>query len=1202
MDGIGSDGRIDIWKLLRRNTSLVPKEIAVPEDQGYRFQIFEILITLLISHQHQDFNWKVTRVQGDKGIDFIGKRPILQLQGYGELVPDFAIIGQCKVRDHGGFGKSGKHANAFDQLYKDLRSYDASVKDVRIMPKIFLGCLVDVIGSEQRIQDEKSLSRLINASVTILDFTEISSLISDNLDILTKVLNLGMYAPDEHNAVIQYFKCYRKKKEVNLLKWDTKISSENIQTGEVLRIDIVLESRYLLNKNTTVRHVLKKGSQFETVLKRNSGEYILIRDTINHRKAKGVIYLRSFAIGNQTLGRLELLEDGNITSTHEIGDIDLEYSFKHRFFVWPSLTSSSDEFIKELLNKTGESPCSIFGVIGPGGIGKSRYIEELKFRPEFTGWGFTKIQHGKQIDRPLGLITDLVSFATIGDGFFTEKNKESIENKLKEIPSNYTSKAHSSFLSLTDSKKENYDPNALAIIVAAWLRIRAGEQHLVIHFADMHQAPKEVVDFIIQVHEIISNDESNFGNSLVFILEGRGISEHSMANPEFQYQLQDIATRVIEISPMELTDSKNFIKTIFETSQNPNHRIDTKDIAAYDALENKIVSSCGGNPMFLIETLRLLIDDGYIRADHKTGWLYLTKKQTDQLKLPSSVENCLQNRLSILQRQDNHLANTLLGCAILDDSIDEELFDSICNYYSTHDRMRKLFSMGALKKITDRSGLGIVTFSHEFYFQVMHLQLSKLPTEEPIIELYLAFTKKQNETSQTIFDEARLLKIKGQSYINESKNLLRKAWTRAATNQLGLLEFRIACYLINMWKESNEVHEQAIYDLKTSLRYGELVLRYGDQKEAIMWLEKISSDLNSLNDNKLSVIANHQNMDHKFLKAKTLVSLGNSLLNQFSTHKSIHYISNAIAIIDDYLLNTDQIEDVDDKTRETWIKLKINATDRLSCAYRIDGNIKSATDAAEMALNASEVIQEGLEKFHAIFGLGRLISLSNPQKAAEYYTDAKDFLSYISHDTKRHGFMISVSETSNQIRMTESNNNWDKLVKDAKQLYNDIRFTKYGLEVGAILLNLGVLYSRVDLSTSLLYTKKSIDLNMERNYLEMLWKGHYNACCISHQLKNIPLMNYHARRCYELIFEGDIYKRSEKEKIHRINRYEPAIRFLINGAPKEINPHISNQVFSSCSLIPKWKNKEYDEFISESQHKPLQIETYADKKYVYCLF
>ncbi len=196
-----------IWPLLRRNTDFLPHHLSLTEQIGARYQVFEVLVTWILSEKNRDFHWIVTRVQGDGGIDFIGRRALLTIRGQESLAPEFAIIGQCKVRDQLRSLKK-RSDDAFSQLERDFR---ASLKEWeqtaagRVVPKLMVGCLADRLEPASRATSERELSRLCDASVTILDIDDISLLIADRIDLLDEITCATAFTGEERDRLRVYF-------------------------------------------------------------------------------------------------------------------------------------------------------------------------------------------------------------------------------------------------------------------------------------------------------------------------------------------------------------------------------------------------------------------------------------------------------------------------------------------------------------------------------------------------------------------------------------------------------------------------------------------------------------------------------------------------------------------------------------------------------------------------------------------------------------------------------------------------------------------------------------------------------------------------------------------------------------------------------------------------------------------------------------
>ena len=84
----------DVLKALRAKTAFIPASLHV-SSRDKELQFFEVLSAYLMSLIESEFEWTVTQVQGDGGVDFRGERALFPLRGY----EDFKVViaGQCKA-------------------------------------------------------------------------------------------------------------------------------------------------------------------------------------------------------------------------------------------------------------------------------------------------------------------------------------------------------------------------------------------------------------------------------------------------------------------------------------------------------------------------------------------------------------------------------------------------------------------------------------------------------------------------------------------------------------------------------------------------------------------------------------------------------------------------------------------------------------------------------------------------------------------------------------------------------------------------------------------------------------------------------------------------------------------------------------------------------------------------------------------------
>jgi DNA-binding winged helix-turn-helix (wHTH) protein/tetratricopeptide (TPR) repeat protein len=126
----------------------------------------------------------------------------------------------------------------------------------------------------------------------------------------------------------------------------------------------------------------------------------------------------------------------------------------------------------------------------------------------------------------------------------------------------------------------------------------------------------------------------------------------------------------LSLSPLSAEDCKNLIIQIF------NNQIDDKEISTKDL--KKLLEATGGNPYFLVETIRLLLNENLIERN-ENGWHW---HGIGDVPLPETVRMAARAKLTNLSAE----ARKLIECAaVLGDTFQLETLEIMAQSENSHD-------------------------------------------------------------------------------------------------------------------------------------------------------------------------------------------------------------------------------------------------------------------------------------------------------------------------------------------------------------------------------------------------------------------------------------------------------------------------------------------------------------------------------------
>jgi len=120
---------------------------------------------------------------------------------------------------------------------------------------------------------------------------------------------------------------------------------------------------------------------------------------------------------------------------------------------------------------------------------------------------------------------------------------------------------------------------------------------------------------------------------------------HPLEETMFSMNREDLMTR-IEINPLKRIDLPELVRSVL------NYSIDEK-------LVEKLYKETEGNPLFTIETLNLLVDEGTLT---QKGSSWMLTAPIEEIRIPTKVHEVIVRRIGRLRREDRNLLNLAAVC------------------------------------------------------------------------------------------------------------------------------------------------------------------------------------------------------------------------------------------------------------------------------------------------------------------------------------------------------------------------------------------------------------------------------------------------------------------------------------------------------------------------------------------------------------
>jgi predicted ATPase/class 3 adenylate cyclase len=305
----------------------------------------------------------------------------------------------------------------------------------------------------------------------------------------------------------------------------------------------------------------------------------------------------------------------------------------------------------------------IVGLLGEAGLGKSRLVEELKgargreqgaisdsqFQAERSSaihnsqfsW-FSTASLSYETDRPYALFQRLVRrMVGASEGDPAERLREKLEAIASEVPGEEKEAVRPVFASLfglpgpagqPPLEGEAFKGRLFTVMEKLW-RQRAGQRPTVLVFDDLHWSDRASVDLLL--HLLPLTEDASLLLLWAMRPEGQapGWRVKQAAEADFGYRYSEIALR-----PLSQAGSSELVDSLLTISDLP------------AALRTRILEKSEGNPFFVEEVVRTLIDSGAVERD-ETGQHWQATGTSEAIEIPGNVQALLTARIDRLEAE-----------------------------------------------------------------------------------------------------------------------------------------------------------------------------------------------------------------------------------------------------------------------------------------------------------------------------------------------------------------------------------------------------------------------------------------------------------------------------------------------------------------------------------------------------------------------
>jgi class 3 adenylate cyclase/tetratricopeptide (TPR) repeat protein len=297
------------------------------------------------------------------------------------------------------------------------------------------------------------------------------------------------------------------------------------------------------------------------------------------------------------------------------------------------------ELLVEALASAQRGKGQVVAIVGEPGVGKSRLFYEFTRSHRTEGWLLVEagsVSYGKATPY-LPVIDLLKSYFRIGDQDDARTIRERVTGKLLTLD-RALEPLLSPLLALLDQPVEDaqwqrLDPpqrrrQTLDALKRLWLR-EAQAQPLILVFEDLHWIDSETQEFLDGLLESVP------AAHLLLLFNYRPEYHHAWGGKTYYNQLR--------LDPLSGQSAEDFLSSLLGSDPR------------LQPLQKLLVERTEGNPFFLEESVRTLVESGALSGERGH---YRLLHSLDRLEVPETVQAVLAARIDRLEADDKRLLQT----------------------------------------------------------------------------------------------------------------------------------------------------------------------------------------------------------------------------------------------------------------------------------------------------------------------------------------------------------------------------------------------------------------------------------------------------------------------------------------------------------------------------------------------------------------
>jgi hypothetical protein len=670
------------------------RQVDLSELGDKNVQPLEILVVDTLAELCPEVEWSATQVQSDGGLDFLGLAKSINLHmRSGDIVFRYTIVGQVK--------RSAKFRS------DDLDSTLGKLRRLVRTKKIVVSQLLFVFSSEggaiarYMIEAPEFAEPVFpGVPVNVIDAADLVWLWAQFGQERFEVLRPA-YSDTDFAALVSHLQLLAAEWRVPQLELEVGPPSGRKVVGAdlELRVGIRVAASYPGQKLAVQLRPAADVDLVRPLALLAGPQRPALVPIDDHGRAQLSLRLRARSTGVLPLGELDIFLAGGTPGeqrpilTQTLGTIDIAPDPSGRYVRFlPRPNSGSQGALDRLTRSVATRGVEVVAVLGPGGIGKSRSIDELFNRLDpnagiggSTLWSLVRVDHDTQRAGVGRFLRDCLRGLAFPHSSPADPRQADTAAAILDWLGRFVGEGSAALkagLAAIDGKGGEAGAEAAAFILLTAIIARLRDGPIALHLSNMHWTDGFEIDVIIELMHRLAAVERQLPNGVLLILEGRegemieSRSDSDLTTEAWRrlYESSQTHTR-LDLRPWSDEDSRQFLEELIAALAG--RRL--SDASVQHKIVDHVLKSSFGNPMQIIEHVRLLVDNQWLRIEQDGSAVF-----DPPVRPPSSLVDLIAARVEFINRGagNDEIVALLKICAEIGLRTDPDLFGAITNALS----------------------------------------------------------------------------------------------------------------------------------------------------------------------------------------------------------------------------------------------------------------------------------------------------------------------------------------------------------------------------------------------------------------------------------------------------------------------------------------------------------------------------------------